>query len=41
MKPMLLAFAVTIVMTAAAPSVLTSFGFSTEGQTTTPGVRLD
>lgn len=41
MKPMLLAFAVTIVMTVAAPPVLSMFSFSTETQTTTPGVRLD
>lgn len=39
MKPMLLAFAAAIVMTAAAPTVLKNFGFSTENQTTSPGVR--
>ena len=41
MKPMILAFATTIVVTIAAPYALDGFGFSTETQTTTPGVRLD
>lgn len=39
MKPMLLAFAATALITVAAPSVLANFGFSTESQTTSPSVR--
>ncbi|WP_424966407.1 MULTISPECIES: hypothetical protein [unclassified Dinoroseobacter] len=39
MKPMLLAFVATAVITFAAPYVLDNFGFSTESQTTSPWVR--
>lgn len=39
MKPMLLAFAATAIITFTAPIVLENFGFSTESQTSSPSVR--